>query len=494
MKEKIIFFTKAPRPGFGKSRLKNFLSQKERYDLCVQLIEENLSIIKKSGYPYEIYYDGKKEDLDFANGSKKEQRGSGLGEKMYSSIKEELENADKVLLMGSDLQGISGKLFQDAFTKLDKKDLIIAPAKDGGYGLIGMKKNWDVFSDIVYSREDVLEKTLQKAESLGLEWSLLETLRDIDTLEDLVSVETNTDEIKLLGLGEYNINFLCDNSYVLRINVGSQLHLGEKQIPYEYNALREIQSSGVVPEVYEYKNRGKYLPLPFLTMEYIEGRPLDYDKDLKTAAFLLSQIHRLEPKDSSLIWEEEPFQGMFDECSAMFGTYRSWQDREDYVVDFVDRFFNTAKSLGLSEKINMPSIINTELNNRNFIIGDRNVVIDWEKPIVGEKEQDLAHFLVPTTTNWKTDKILKAHERDEFLKEYEKYNALDHQKLGKYLVFNCLRGITWCSMAKVEYSSQTKGIINEDTLLKIDHFLSPEFLSFIERNYYEEYYGNIKTK
>src|SRR5699024_12026572 len=60
------------------------------------------------------------------------------------------------------------------------------------YGLIGMKKNWDVFSDIVYSREDVLEKILQKAESLGLEWSLLETLRDIDTLEDLVSDRKST--------------------------------------------------------------------------------------------------------------------------------------------------------------------------------------------------------------------------------------------------------------------------------------------------------------
>ncbi len=494
MKEKIVFFTKAPRLGFGKSRLKQFLSEKERYDLCVQLIDENFSVLKSAGYDMEIYFDGDPCDISFIEGIKKEQHGSDLGERMFFSIKEALQSSDKVLLMGSDLYGISSPLIQEAFEKLETKDLVIAPAEDGGYGLIGMKKSFDLFSDIEYSRPDVYEKTIEKAEGMDLEIAELQKVRDIDTLEDLVAAETKARKVRLLGQGEYNINYLCDDSYVIRINLGSQLYLGKKQIPYEYNALKELQPSKAVPKVYGWKERGIYLPLPFLRMEYVKGRPLDYDKDLKTAAVLLSRIHNLPTEGSSLIYEEKPFQSMFEECKTMYSKYKAWDKREMAVIEKIDRFMETAESLGSEDLAEGASIINTELNNRNFIIGENNVVIDWEKPIIGECEQDLAHFMVPTTTNWKTDKILSAEERELFLKEYEQYHPIDHHKLGKYLVFNCLRGLTWSSMAQMEYNTMEKTIVNEDTLEKINYFLSAYFLEFIEQNYYEEYYGNMETK
>lgn len=494
MKEKIIFFTKAPKPGFGKSRLKPYLSEEERYQLCRQLIEENFKIIEETKVPTVIYFDGEAEDIEFLRGIKKQQTGDGLGERMQNAIEVELKTSEKVLLTGSDLLGISAEFIQDAFRKLDEADVVIAPAADGGYGLIGMKKSHDLFSGIRYSRDDVFEKTIQKAENLKLNYAVLDTVRDIDNLEDLVAAETGAQKVRLLGQGEYNINFLCDDSYVFRINLGSQLHLGKKQIPYEYNALLEIQPSEAVPKVYNWESRGKYLPLPFLTMEYVEGRHLDYDKDLGIAAKLLSAIHRLDSKISFLIRADQPFQAMYDECTEMYSKYKHWNKKEKYVLEKIEKFLSVALSLGLDDPITGNSIINTELNNRNFIIGEKNVVIDWEKPIIGDPEQDLAHFLVPTTTNWKTDKILSADEREYFLSEYKKYHSVDPNKLGKYLVFNCLRGITWCSMAKVEYSEEEKSIANEDTRKKIDHFLSPEFLNFIEENYYEEYYGNIEKE
>lgn len=492
MKEKILFFTKAPKLGYGKSRLEAFLSEEERLDLSRQLILENYKILTLCEKDLILYYTGDKKDLSFIQGEFKVQEGQGLGERMKRALYKELETSDKVILIGSDLYGVTTNLVQGAFEALEEKDFVISPTRDGGYGLIGLRKKADLFSGIQFSRGDVFENTLKRGEDLGLSWKVLGRILDIDTLKDLVCAEENTEDVQLLGQGEYNINYLVNHEYVFRINLGSQLHLGKEQIPYEYKALKELEESGATVKAYRWEERGKYIPLPFLTMEYVEGRPLDYGKDLKIAAYLLAKVHSLETEGSSLILAKNPFQEMYQECRTMYGKYKGWEDRDPTTEAYLDKFISVASRLGLDEEIEKKSIINTELNNRNFIIGNKNVVIDWEKPLIGEKEQDLAHFMVPTTTNWKTDKILSDEERAIFLKEYEKYNRINRDKLGKYFVFNCLRGLTWSSMAKVEYTEASKALVNEDTLEKINLFLGEDFLREIEKNYFEVYYGYLE--
>ena len=137
------------------------------------------------------------------------------------------------------------------------------------------------------------------------------------------------------------------------------------------------------------------------------------------------------------------------------------------------------KNLGLDSTLENPCVINTELNNQNFIIGEKSYVIDWEKPIIGEREQDLAHFLAPTTTFWKTDVIFDNDTMENFLNEYDKLSKIkvDRKKFVKYLLFTCLRGITWCSMAYTQYVDE-----NRDcgfTFEKIKAYLSDEFLDNI---------------
>ena len=137
------------------------------------------------------------------------------------------------------------------------------------------------------------------------------------------------------------------------------------------------------------------------------------------------------------------------------------------------------KNLGLDSTLENPCLINTELNNKNFIIDEKSYIIDWEKPIIGEREQDLAHFLAPTTTFWKTDVIFDMDTIDDFLNEYDKLSKIkvDRKKFVKYLLFTCLRGITWCSMAYTQYVDE-----NRDcgfTFEKIKAYLSDEFLDNI---------------
>ncbi|WP_024466486.1 TIGR04282 family arsenosugar biosynthesis glycosyltransferase [Treponema pedis] len=493
MQNKIIFFTKAPEPGFGKSRLKGFMSQEQIYALTVKLIKENFYTAIDTGITVSIYYSGKKENLLFLNtGTKTEfklQEGNGLGDKMFNALKAELEHSEKVILIGSDLVNITKENLQDAFKALDKTDIVIAPSKDGGYGIIGMKTAYNIFSGITFSTSNVYADTLKSIAQKKLTYTELPVVKDLDTKEDLITEELKTDSVKLIGQGEYNINYLFNEKYVFRINIASQLHLGNKQIEYEFNALKELEKTGVTPKAYSYTLCGKYLPYGSLIMEYLEGRPLNYDTDMETAAFLLAKIHNHAFTCKNLICVKKPFKAMFKECGEMYSYYKNWENREERTVEFIEKFFNIAKKLGLDDNLEKECIINTELNNRNFIIGgskEKSYIIDWEKPLIGEREQDLAHFLVPTTTNWKTEKILSEDEIKNFLSLYERYGKINRKKLDKYMIFNCLRGITWCSMARVEYENN-RTLSNSETFEKIKKFIGVEFLKYIYNNFYEVY-------
>ena len=483
---KVILFTKAPNLTNSKTRLKDFLSQKERLELMVKLINKNYKIIKSLNFAPAIYYNGNKSDIDFIKGEKIAQKGDGLGEMMKNAIFAELESNQKVVLMGSDLENIKPNHIEEAFNKLDSYDIVLAPSIDGGYGLVAMKDKIDIFSDIRYSTAEVLKDTIKKIEEQGKNYYLLDPIRDIDNILDLVIAEFDDDRISELGNGEYNLNYRLNN-LVIRINLASQIGLGDKQLKYEFDALKTLEKSKVTPKAYKYFGHGKYLPKSFMTMEYVEGRPLNYKKDMDIAAKLLSSVHNFKADFSNFIWADKPFLAMYKEFESMFIHYKNYENKDKKVEAKIEKFLDIAKKSGLDADIENHCIINTELNNRNFIIGDKPVIIDWEKPIIGECEQDLAHFLVPTTTNWKTDIILSEKEMIDFLKTYEQYRKINYNKFYKYLMFNSLRGITWCSMAMVEYD-KGRFLSNEDTLEKINKFLSLEFLEMLEK-FYRIWYG-----
>ena len=135
--------------------------------------------------------------------------------------------------------------------------------------------------------------------------------------------------------------------------------------------------------------------------------------------------------------------------------------------------------------------INTELNSTNFLIngaGKGNYLIDWEKPLYGEPAQDLGHFLAPTTTFWKTDVILTKKEMKSFVEKYINCVAgrFDTENLMErtmvYIPVTCLRGITWCAMAWIQYQDPDRKITNASTARKLEEYLSTEFLDRIEQN------------
>ncbi len=127
---------------------------------------------------------------DSNNFNKLVQSSGDLGNRMADSFRYSLKtDSEKSIVIGSDCYDLSSEMIQTAFEELDEFDLVIGPANDGGYYLLGMKKLYtDLFENIAWSTETVFESTIQKANRLGLSVKVLEQLIDIDTEEDLKAV------------------------------------------------------------------------------------------------------------------------------------------------------------------------------------------------------------------------------------------------------------------------------------------------------------------
>jgi aminoglycoside phosphotransferase (APT) family kinase protein len=303
-------------------------------------------------------------------------------------------------------------------------------------------------------------------------------------------------DFELLGHGEYNTNYIfhqpsTGDKLVLRIPMGSQMHLSN-QVRYEYEALRLLESSGRTPKPMYIDDTKSVIPYGFLVMEFLPGRPLRYETDLEQAAKCLADIHSLEiPSQSHLLAPENPLAAVLDECFAMADIFFN----SDLASPEIKRLVNTLLERGKqivdgAKATDSCCLVNTELNSGNFLVNDNTTyLVDWEKPLYACPGQDLGHFLAPTTTLWKTDTILSEMQINDFLKSYCNASSRfrNQQALWDetrpFFVMTCLRGITWCSMAWVEYQSPDRPLKDAFTYKKINHYLTPEFLEIIRTEY-----------
>lgn len=114
------------------------------------------------------------------------QQGDDLGQRMYRALVAALQQHESVLLVGSDCPGIDSVYIEAAFAALKESDVVLGPATDGGYVLIGAKRiNAGIFEDINWGTEQVFEQTVESLRKTGLSWACLPTLSDIDRPEDL---------------------------------------------------------------------------------------------------------------------------------------------------------------------------------------------------------------------------------------------------------------------------------------------------------------------
>lgn len=184
----IIVFTRNPELGKVKTRLAQTIGNKATLEVYIQLLQHTEHVLNSLNCDVAVYYSETIIQDDIWNKktyTKYLQNGANLGERMYNAFKEQFNlHYNKVVIVGSDLFDLKPQHITKAFKALDQNDVVIGPAQDGGYYLLGMGTMIpQVFVNKTWSSHTVLEETLKDLQNLKV--YLLEILNDIDTFEDL---------------------------------------------------------------------------------------------------------------------------------------------------------------------------------------------------------------------------------------------------------------------------------------------------------------------
>jgi hypothetical protein len=195
---RLIVFGRYPEVGATKTRLIPACGAAGAAALQKRLTERTLMIARRSrrltGARVVFCFDGGDEkkvrrwlgrtEIDFLP-----QVGGDLGRRMFMAIQWAFSRgAARVLLVGTDIPGLSVAMLDQAMHSLKEHDLVLGPSTDGGYWLVGMTRPVNIFAGIAWSAADVLAKTLTLARQLGMRPDLLAPMTDLDTPEDLIRV------------------------------------------------------------------------------------------------------------------------------------------------------------------------------------------------------------------------------------------------------------------------------------------------------------------
>ena len=191
----IIVFTRFPVEGKVKTRLAKNMGNKfavSFYRVCAEHTFNELLKVKKTGSELFLFCSEENEIEQVmkwggTNFNYYFQQGNDLGLKMYNAFNTVFKKGyKKVIIIGTDAPDVSMNIVQSAISVLDNYNVVIGPANDGGYYLLGFKsKLIDLFSGIEWSTDSVFDNTIEKLNRSKINYFMLNELTDIDTLEDL---------------------------------------------------------------------------------------------------------------------------------------------------------------------------------------------------------------------------------------------------------------------------------------------------------------------
>ncbi|MEK0180990.1 TIGR04282 family arsenosugar biosynthesis glycosyltransferase [Microcoleus anatoxicus] len=199
--EQLIIFTRYPAPGKAKTRLIPVLGKEGAANLhrlmTQRTIARALSLQNSRPLSVEIHYTGSSQQLmeDWLGTEivYHQQSEGDLGARMLAAFQKSFNlGIEKVAIIGTDCPKLKQQMLAKAFDDLSDKDLVLGPAKDGGYYLIGLRCLIpELFDGIHWGSNEVFADTLAIAKNLGLNIGILPTLVDIDRPEDLIGLNIN---------------------------------------------------------------------------------------------------------------------------------------------------------------------------------------------------------------------------------------------------------------------------------------------------------------
>jgi hypothetical protein len=195
----VLLFTKPPRAGRVKTRLIGELSGGQAAELhaaflgdveeslCRGAFELRIAWALDAGEPLPA---AAKTRLTAAPATAAfRQQGEDLGERLYNGLRRMAQSYAMVAAVGSDSPELGPEIVEEGFARLAAgAGVVIGPTRDGGYYLIGMRREAlcrELFDGIAWSTESVLDQTRERCRELGLTVELLPEIDDVDVAEDL---------------------------------------------------------------------------------------------------------------------------------------------------------------------------------------------------------------------------------------------------------------------------------------------------------------------
>lgn len=187
----IQIFSKLPIIGFVKTRLIPQMGAESATNIHRYLLNHNLTMTEQLSFDNELWIAKDEENNSLSDDSINHQniitqQGDNLGDRMGFAIKQGLSNNRKVVLIGTDCLDLSSKHVQQAFDALESFDLVFSPVEDGGFILIACRFFDDrLFDNVSWGTKTALADVISNVKQLSLSYHLLETLRDVDTYDDV---------------------------------------------------------------------------------------------------------------------------------------------------------------------------------------------------------------------------------------------------------------------------------------------------------------------
>ncbi|RHX80504.1 TIGR04282 family arsenosugar biosynthesis glycosyltransferase [Leptospira yasudae] len=189
-RETLILFLRNPVVGQVKTRLAAGLGNEAALNVYEQLVEITQKQVAGLDLPVRLYFDSIPEFVSGKWGNQVSahlQSGEDLGFRMSNAFSETFsQGAQKVVIIGSDCPDLETKHIREAFSALDQSDVVLGPALDGGYYLLGLKSHLpEIFYEVPWSTDRVFAVTLEKLQLSRRNVWILPKLGDVDEPEDL---------------------------------------------------------------------------------------------------------------------------------------------------------------------------------------------------------------------------------------------------------------------------------------------------------------------
>ena len=187
-KNLLLVFTRNPELGKVKTRLAKTVGNATALKIYTFLLKRTRDIVVKVSADKAVYYSVKVRENDIWDASifqKHQQVGEDLGIRMLHAFKNGFKAGyEKVMIIGSDLYDLTAETIENAFSVLEKNEVVIGPAEDGGYYLLGMNSLEEkVFKNKDWGTATVKKDTLEDLKDKKV--FLLAPLNDVDVFEDI---------------------------------------------------------------------------------------------------------------------------------------------------------------------------------------------------------------------------------------------------------------------------------------------------------------------